>query len=185
VEDAKGSRPRSADRHRPAEGCGNTMNSLARLVSPDSRRTQRGPQPRCNGATETTCAVAPLFSSAIASVSHHENNFDSANQTLEKAMRSTAKLLVNLEDVRSAIPSLAAQAVTGTPAKVISLATGLEVSTVYHMRQGRNQPRADHWEAVKKWAAVHRPDVARLIDAVLSGEATPAQINDIIRLVQK
>lgn len=137
------------------------------------------------GVTETHRAVTPT-SFAIASAFHHENNLDGANQTLERAMSSNAKVLVNLEGVRAAIPRLAAEAVTGTPAKLISLATGLEVSTVYHMRQGRNQPRADHWEAVKKWAAVHRPDVARAIDVVLSGGATPAQINEIIiRLVQK
>jgi hypothetical protein len=142
------------------------------------------PSAECGDGERIPPRLSVARSSCVSTIdSYHDA--DSAHSTLSEVNVSTSQFLVNLED---AIPKLAAEAVRNKSAKVISLQTGLEINTIYHLRQARNQPRSHHWEAIKKWAAIHEPQVAKAIESALSGDAeasTPENIQKIIANLQR
>lgn len=164
-----------------------SSNTSAPLIPHESRRVV--------GATETTCAVAPLFSaSAIASAFHHENNLDGVNGNAKRSKMLRSKSQVNSETFKvnserrrvmqrnlRYVTALAAGADTREDAKVIAAETGVAVSEIYELRAARRNPQLDVWYALLQ----RRPDLHTQARRIISGEATPDEIAKLIEFFQR
>lgn len=76
---------------------------------------------------------------------------------------------------------VAAEAARGEDAKIIAIETGIVVSEIYEYRAARRTPGLSAWYQLLK----RRPDLRSHVDRITSGEATPEQVNELIRSFQR
>jgi len=83
--------------------------------------------------------------------------------------------------VEKGLRYIAAEAVSDAPAKVIAAETSISTREVAHLRTATRNPRLDVWYAILQ----RRPDLKPYVERVITGEATPEQIADMLRFFQR